>query len=180
MNSKAKDYKVEIRVYLNELVEFYKGDSDYGTPNQPYPADLFYELISPSALFFGPQKNILLFEKNCNYHFMIVSSNGQPIQFDGNDDGKFLAKMISKDGSIGKWQKVFPKVKASDLHNKELKLPSTTPGKDVFTLTTAAMPEKDIMFKYSFSFSFIDDNGVKKYATIDPGGGSGTPPPKWP
>ena len=68
---------------------------------------------------------------------------------------------------IGKWQKTFSNVKASNLHGKELKLSSSTQNEDIFTLTTTGSPEKDVMFKYSFSFSWIDGNGDKKFATID-------------
>jgi hypothetical protein len=45
-------YKVQIRVFLYELLEFYKDEPEIGTKQNPYPADSFYQLISSYALFY--------------------------------------------------------------------------------------------------------------------------------
>lgn len=170
-------YKIQIRVFISELMDFYKDNPSYGTKDLPYPADSFYQLISPYASFFGPLKNILLIDNNCTYQWIIESTDGRSVEFSGNDGAGMDIEMISQDQTNQKWKKVFKDAPDMDPKTKKLKIKSKTKGENNFDLTSPNQVEPTVKMKYSFLFEFNDDNGITKYASIDPDTVTVPPPP---
>ena len=170
-------YQVQVRVYTSEMMEFYKNDPEYGTKAKPYMADSFSEIISPYALFYGPLKNILLFQNDSTYQFKLDSSDGRPLTFSKDlDSPEMDMVMITDKPSNEKWKKIFKN--APDMQpNGKVKVKSKKPGNNVFELETTSDVANGGTIKYSFYFEFDDDKGVTKYAMIDPEGSAWPPPP---
>jgi hypothetical protein len=170
-------YTIKIRVYTQELETFFKGNPDYGSFDKPYPADNFYELISPYALFYGPLKNILLFQSKSKYIWTIENANGTPLVFSGgNDNPELTAEMITKTPSDTKWKKLF-KNAPSMQNDGKIKLKSSQPNENKFELETESDVAGAGNVKYSFIFEFKDQNGQVKYGAIDPISNPYPPPP---
>ena len=102
---KSKTYQVSIRVYIDEMVAFYENDPRLGTFENPYKADMFYEVISPYALFYGPLRNILIFEENSKYVWIVESSDGKPLRFaSDNEVPEMDMEMITDTPTEKKWK----------------------------------------------------------------------------
>lgn len=170
-------YQVQIRVFLRELVDYYKDNPDYGTKDKPYPAGSFYMLISPYAQFFGPLRDILLLQPNATYQWIIESNDGTPVSFTGDDQSGMELEMIAKSPTNEKWKKVFADAPDMDPVTKKVKVKSNKAGKEIFELTTPEKLDPSVKMKYSFLFEFTDDQGILKYGVIDPDGMTEPPPP---
>ena len=173
-----KVYYVNIRVYLKELLSYYKDNPDYGAPDKPYPADFFSEIIAPSSVFYGPLRNIMVLKDDAVYRWTIDSADGTPILFNNSKDSEMVMEMITNQPSKEKWQKIF--VNPPDPDDKgRLKIKSKKPNESVFEMTTTNNIKGGGKIKYSFLFEF-DVNGVPKYGIIDPVVDPTDPPPDEP
>lgn len=172
-------YYVNIRVYLKELLAYYKDNPDYGTtPTNPFPADFFSEIIAPSSAFYGPLRNIMVFQDDAVYKWTIDSADGTPISFAKNNDAEMIMEMITNEPSKQKWQKVFKN--PPDPDNKgRLKIKNSPQGENIFSMTTNTNIKDGGKIKYSFLFEFEVD-GITKYGAIDPIGDTTPPPPDEP
>lgn len=173
-------YQVKIRVFLRELVDFYKDNPDYGTKEKPYPAESFYQLISPYAQFYGPLRDILLLQANATYQWIIESTDGTPVSFSGDDQSNMELEMITKNPTNEKWKKVFSNVPDMDPNTKKVKVKSKKAGKEIFELDTSEKMDPTVKMKYSFLFEFTDEKGVLRYGYIDPETTTLPPPPPLP
>jgi hypothetical protein len=174
---KPTTYQVKVRVYINEMMEYYKRNPEYGSREKPYPADFFHELIAPYCKFYGPLRNILVFEKNCNYRWEIRSDNGTLLQFSSSDEDVQLdMELITNEPSEKKWQDVFINAPIMQPDGK-LKVKSKSKGKDCFELETTSDIEAGGGIKYSFLFEFTDAKGDLRYGSIDPIADTYPPPP---
>jgi hypothetical protein len=169
-------YVVQVRVYTSEMMRFFNDDPAYGTKEKPYPADSFSEIISPYATFYGPLKNIILFQNNSVYQWKLESSDGRPLAFSStkSDQGMEL-EMITDKPSDKKWKKIFKNAPAMQADGK-VKVKSKESGKNVFELETTDDVAGGGGLKYSFLVEF-DHNGKTLYAMIDPYGRTYPPPP---
>ena len=170
-------YKVQIRVYTDELMKFYKGNPEYGSKDKPYPAELFYEMVSPYASFYGPLRNILVLQNNCIYQWVLEAVNGIPLKFSSSDDDSQMdMEMITNDPSNEKWKKVFKD--APDMQpDGKLKVKTKNPNENVFDLKTSTDVSGNGQIKYNFLFEFKDGNGNTKFGLIDPLADTELPPP---
>lgn len=170
-------YQIKIRIYISEMIDFYRGNPEYGTIAKPYPADSFYELISPFAQFYGPLKNILIFQDNSTYQWVLESTDETSIVLSDSNDGVAMEmEMITNKPSDTKWEKVFknaPKMQA----NGKIKIKSKGSKKNIIEMETSSDIAESDCIKYSILFEFQDKNGVKKYAYIDPQVNTSPPPP---
>lgn len=173
-------YVVQVRVYTSEMMAFYRDDPDRGTKEKPFNADLFSELISPYAIFYGPLKNILLFRANSIYQWKLESTDGRLLAFSKAASSSVLEmEMISNAPSEKKWKKVFKNAPTMQADGK-IKVKSIKADQNVYELETSSEIEGGSPIKYSFSFEFDDGNGITKYAIIDPYGDVFPPPPPGP
>lgn len=174
---KTTNYEVKIRVYIPEMLNFFSDDSRLGTKENPYKADTFYEVLSPYAHFYGPLRNILVFEKNARYVWLIESADGEPLHFVPTADvPEMEIEMITDKPSNEKWGKVFHKPPKMQPNGK-LKLKSTTASSNVFTIETSGDLKNGGKLKYSFLFEFADEKGNNKYGIVDPCADMYPPPP---
>ncbi len=172
-----KIFQVQLRVYIDEMMRFFADDPKLGTYENPYKADAFCEVLSPYAPFYGPLKNILLFESNSVYRWQIVDSNGKELSFSSSDKKPEMdMQMISDKPSNEKWKKMFPDAPEMS-HQGKIKLNSKKVDKNVFELQTSDDVSDGFKLKYSFLFEFTDAKGGVKYASIDPFGDHWPPPP---
>jgi len=169
-------YVVKIRVYTDELLAFYKDDPSFGTKEKPLPAESFYELTSPYALFWGPLKNILIFDNDCIYNWEIETANGEQLDFSTNDESVMELKMLTDKPSEEKWRKVFKNAPAMDPSGK-IKIKPKTTTKNEFELQTSDNVADGGNIKYSFVFEFKTKSGGSKFAIIDPMSITMPPPP---
>lgn len=174
---KSKTYQVSIRVYIDEMMAFYEDDPRLGTFENPYKADMFYEVLSPYAHFYGPLRNILIFEENSTYVWTIESANGQLLRFaSANDVSEMDMEMITDSPSEKKWKNVFknaPKMQG----NGKIKMKSKSKSSNEFSLGTTDDLKNGGRVKYSFLFEFEDVKGNLKYGMVDPVGDTYPPPP---
>jgi len=169
-------YFLTVRVYTSEMMEFYKDDPKIGSKEKPYQAEVFSEIISPYAKFYGPQKNILIFESNCVYQWELESSDGRPLTFSKSDDAPELDMvMITDSPSNQKWRKILKDAPEMQFDGK-IRVKSKSPDKNVFQLQTTDNLTDGGKVKYSLFFEF-EHNGVIKYAVIDPFVDTWPPPP---
>ncbi|MDA3878782.1 MAG: hypothetical protein PF436_00200 [Prolixibacteraceae bacterium] len=170
-------YQVSIRVFINEMMTFYKDDPRLGTRENPYKADMFYEVLSPYAHFYGPLRNILIFEKNSVYIWTLETDTGRKLRFSSNDDvSEMDLEMITDSPSEKKWKKVFinpPKMQSGG----KIKLKSKSKSSNEFSLETTGDIKSGGRIKYSFLFEFEDEDGNTKYGIVDPNGDTYPPPP---
>ncbi|MCF8361357.1 MAG: hypothetical protein K9G70_01910 [Prolixibacteraceae bacterium] len=170
-------YQVKIRVYIPEMLNFFKEDPRLGTKENPYKADMFYEVLSPYAHFYGPLRNILVFEKNAKYVWSVESADGEELHFTSiNDTPEMELEMITDKPSDEKWNKVFKKPPKMQPDGK-LKLKSSVRSSNVFSLETTENIEDGGKIKYSFLFEFEDIKGDTKYGIVDPVSDFYPPPP---
>jgi hypothetical protein len=173
---KPNIYLIQIRVYTNEMMKFFSEDPSYGTKEKPYPADSFSQLISPYAVFYGPLKNILLFQNNSNYRWVIESADGKPLAFTSKDNAPEMDMvMITDKPSDAKWEKIFPKAPKMKSNGKVV-LKSKNTGDNIFEIETSDDVKNGGKLKYSFTFEFENEKGELKYGTIDPHGDTYPPP----
>ena len=170
-------YQVQVRVFLKELQKYYEDNPDYGTVEKPYPADSFHQVICPYATFYGPLKNIMLYDANCTYVWSIESADGSVVSFASNENSGMELEMIDPDPTNAKWKKIFEDAPEMDPKTKKVKVKPKKKGKDVFELSTAADATPSAKFKFSFLFEFTDASGALKYGIIDPDGSLKPPPP---
>jgi hypothetical protein len=169
-------YVLTVRVYTSEMMEFFKDDPKFGTKEKPYQADSFSEIVSPYAKFYGPQKNILIFENNSVYQWELESSDGRPLTFSKSDDAPELDMvMITNSPSNQKWKKVFKNAPEMQADGK-IRVKSKSPDKNVFQLETSDNLTDGGKVKYSLLFEF-EHEGEVKFAAIDPFGDTWPPPP---
>ena len=170
-------FQIQIRIFLPEMIRFYKDNPEYGTLKKPYPADSFYQLISSYAKFYGPMKNILIFQNNCIYNWIIESADGTPLEFNTTtDEPEMDMEMMTNKPSNAKWKKLFDN--APDmLPSGKVKVKSIKTKKNEFELETSSDVADGGSIKYSFLFKFKDEKEETKYGIIDPIGGSMPPPP---
>ncbi|HPR31630.1 MAG TPA: hypothetical protein PLK12_06035 [Prolixibacteraceae bacterium] len=168
---------MNVKVYIDEMVDFYKDDPSFGSPEKPYPADPFCELIAPYAKFSGPLKNILVFEKNSVYNWMLESPSGVPLSYVPNGDDSLLEmEMITAGPSDEKWKKMFVNVPSMDSSGK-IRIKSKEKTENAYVLeTTTTLPE-NMKVKYSIRFTFTGKDGKNKFGFLDPLGDTGTKPP---
>lgn len=173
----TKIFQVQVRVYTSEMMEFFKDDPMYGTKEKPYMADSFSEIISPYAMFYGPLRNILLFQNDSIYQWKLESADGRPLIFSRDiDSPEMEMELITQKPTNEKWKKIFKNTPDMQPDGK-VKVKSKNSGKDVFELETTSNVDGGGSIKYSFYFEFDDDKGVTKYAMIDPNGSAWPPPP---
>ena len=176
-------YKVTIRVFVKEMVAFYKDNSEYGTtPDKAYPAEMFYELFAPSATFYGSLRNIMVFQSNCNYQWAIESTDGTPLRFSTSTDKALMEmEMITETPPTkDKWKKMFNFNGDPDVGpDGKLKVKDKKTDENLFELETSSDVSKGGKVKYSILFEFEID-GKTKYGIVDPGGDVIMPPPGWP
>lgn len=163
-------------ISTDEMVSFYNENPDYGTKKNPFPADSFYLMKSSNAVFCGPKQNILFFEDETIYDFILEDKNGNPIELHGNETFMEI-EMLNLDEPSKKWNKIFKINKEDTIDGKKLKVKKTNKDKDLFELTTLTNPVEKIRMKYSFTFEFNDEEGAKRYAIIDPLGMTKPPLP---
>ena len=174
---KPTTFQVKIRVFVPEMMNFFKDDPRLGSEEYPYKADMFYELLSPYAHFYGPLRNILIFEKNARYEWYIESAEGKELNFAAiNDFPEMEMEMITDKPSDEKWNKVFDKPPKM-LPDGRLKLKSSAKSSNVFAIETTGDLIDGGKIKYSFLFEFEDDKGNTKYAIVDPIADMYPPPP---
>lgn len=175
-------YTVTLRIFIKELIAFFKDNPEYGTAKKPYPADLFYELYAPSSPFYGSLHNILVFQNNSYYKWVLESTDGTTLKFSSTtDDVMMEMEMITgTPPDKNKWKQMFvftddPIVEPDG----KLKVKNKTTAEDIFILETSGDVTKGGKTKYSFLFEF-DDNGITKYGKIDPFTDIIMPPPEFP
>lgn len=166
-------YQVQVKVYLEELQQFYADNPSYGTIDKPYPANSFFELKCPGAKFWGPLKNILILESDSTYQWSIVSKDDAIVKFSKGDDSFLEFEMLSPDPTPQKWSKIFEN---PTVEGDKVKVKPSKKDENVYDLDTITEVAPSVRMKYSFLFEFID-NGTVKYGTIDPDGVT-VPPPK--
>lgn len=179
----TKTINVKVRVFIEEMLSYYQWDNSYGTIDKPFPAESFYLLEAPKAKFTGPLKDILVFENDTEFQWIIESVAGGIVNFvDLNGDSQLDMQMITSSPSQKKWDKTIKNAPQMDEKGKIKFLPKDKGDSDgkrikefVFT-TTDSVPDDAIM-KYSILFEFKDQKGNLKYGLVDPYGGSNTPPP---
>ncbi len=179
----SKTIKVKIRVFIEEMLSFYQWDSSYGTINKPFPAESFYELEAPWAKFTGPVRDILVFENDTEFRWIIESVSGGNVNFvDLGGESQFDLKLITSSPSQKKWEKIIKNAPAMDSDGK-LKFRPKDKGiidgknKKEFNFETESSLSDDSVMKYSILFEFKDIKGNTKYGLIDPLAGTLTPPP---
>ncbi|MBN1769154.1 MAG: hypothetical protein JW842_11660 [Prolixibacteraceae bacterium] len=174
---KSKTYQVSIRVYIDEMMAFYEDDPRLGTFENPYKADMFYEVLSPYALFYGPLRNILIFEENSKYVWIVESSDGKPLRFaSDNEVPEMDMEMITDTPTEKKWKKVFKDAPQMQSNGK-IKLKSKSKSSNAFSLETTGDVKNGGRVKYTFLFEFEDVKGNLKYGIVDPVGDTYPPPP---
>lgn len=174
---KKKLFKVQVRVYVDEMMAYFKDNPDLGSKEKPYDANSFYELISPYAAFYGPLRNILLLDSQSVYQWELVSANGKKLSFTVEDDAQVMdLEMISNAPTEEKWKKIFKNPPPMQGDGK-LKVHSKNTKDNVFELETSDDVSNGGRFKYTFYFEFNDAKGVKKYGVIDPMTDTNPPPP---
>lgn len=173
-----KVYYVKFRVYLKELLEFYKDNPNYGTLSKPLPADSFCEIVAPSSVFYGPLRNIMVFQDDAIYRWTIESIDGTPISFTQGDNAEMTMEMITEQPTKQKWEKVFKNPPNPDSEGK-LKIKNKTKDENIFEMTTNTNIKGGGNIKYSFRFEF-EINGTTMYGLIDPTSSTETPPPDEP
>lgn len=173
---KKRTVTIKLRVFTSDMMAFYSADPVCGTKEKPYPADAFFQLISSTALFYGPLKNILLFENDTVYRWIVESDKGEPLRFSKSVDApEMLMEMITDKPSDEKWKKVFKDAPQMDKSGK-IKLKSKKAGSNSFELETSGDVKGGGKIKYSFIFEFENEKGELKYGQIDPHGESFPPP----
>ncbi|MCF8357827.1 MAG: hypothetical protein K9H26_03655 [Prolixibacteraceae bacterium] len=176
--------KIDVKVYIDEMLDFFKNDSSYGTIEKPFPAKSFYELVAPYAKFTGPMKDILLFENNTEFLWFIQSVSGVDVNFvDLGGDSQLDMQMITRSPSQEKWDAIIqnaPKMGADGKlkFKPEDKTVISDPRtqKEFKFKTTSSVPE-DTRLKYSILFEFKDKKGNSLYGFIDPYTTGDTKPP---
>ncbi|MBN1926323.1 MAG: hypothetical protein JW798_10855 [Prolixibacteraceae bacterium] len=177
--------KVNVRVYIDEMLDFFRNDNSYGTLEKPFPAESFYELVAPYAKFSGPLKNILVFENNTEYLCFIESVSGDDVNFvELGGDSQLDMWMITSSPSQEKWDKIIQNAPKMDADGKlKFKPEDRTSGaekrnqKEFKFMTTSTVPD-DVRLKFSILFEFTDKSGIVFYGNIDPwGSGESKPPP---
>jgi hypothetical protein len=159
------------------MLNFFKDDPRFGSKDKPYKADMFYEVLSPYAHFYGPLKNILVFEENARYVWSVESADGKKLIFSSiNDTPEMDLEMITDKPSEDKWNKVFQKPPKMQPDGR-LKLKSAEKSSNVFSLETTENLKDGGKIKYSFLFEFEDSNGKTKYGIVDPVADTYPPPP---
>jgi hypothetical protein len=172
-------YLLQVRVYVSEMMEFFKDDPEYGTKEKPYLADSFSQIICPYALFYGPLRNILVFRENGIYQWELEAVDGRPLTFSKTSDTPEMEMvMITNKPSDKKWKKVFKDAPDMQADGK-IRVKSKNTDKNVFKLETSDDVTDGGRIKYSFLFEF-DHNGEVKYGFIDPHGDFYPPPPPAP
>jgi hypothetical protein len=172
-----KVFPIKIRIYLDELLGYYKEDPSYGSKSKPIPVESFYELISPCAKFTGPLRNILILEDDCKYSWSLVDANDKPLNIVGDESDMDL-QMITNSPSDAKWDKVFKNIPKMDKDGK-IKIKGKSTKRSEFELDTNINTENGGVIKYSFIFEFTDALGGIKYGIVDPMAGT-YPPPTFP
>lgn len=176
-------YKVTIRVFVKEMLAFYKDNSQYGTtPDKAYPADMFYELYAPSSPFYGSLRNIMVFQNNCNYQWLIESTDGTPLTFSSSaDDAIMEMEMITETPATKeKWKEMFVFAGEPDVDaDGKLKVKDNKTDENSFALETSSDVSKGGKVKYSILFEFKVGKDTK-YGKVDPGTDVLMPPPEWP
>jgi hypothetical protein len=174
---KPTTYQVRIRVYIPEMMNFFQDDPRLGSKDKPYKADMFYQVLSPYAHFYGPLRNILVFEKNARYVWSVESADGKELRFTAiNDSPEMDLEMITDKPSDDKWNKVFKKPPKMQPDGK-LKLKSNESSSNVFSLETTGNLKDGGKIKYSFLFEFEDIKGNTNYGLVDPCADLYPPPP---
>ncbi len=167
---------IKLRVFTRDMIAFYSANPAYGTKEEPYPADFFCQLISSTAMFYGPLKNILLFQNDTIYRWVIESDKGEPLKFRiTSDTPEMDMEMITDKPSNEKWKKVFknaPQMEKSGI----IKVKSKDINSNSFELETSSNVKDGGKMKYSFNFEFENDKGELKYGQIDPHGDTYPPP----
>ena len=169
-------YVLKVRVYTSEMMEFFKDDPMYGTREKPFKADSFSEIVSPYAMFYGPQKNILVLQGNSIYQWELESSDGRSLTFSKSADMPELEMVkITDSSSNQKWEKIFKNAPEMQPDGK-IKVKSKYSDKNVFQIETTDNLSNGGKVKYSLLFEF-EYNGEIKFASIDPFVDTWPPPP---
>lgn len=169
-------YVLKVRVFVSEMMEFFKDDPKFGTKEKPYKADSFCEIISPYAMFYGPKKNILILQSNCIYQWEVESLDGRLLTFSkANDVSELDMDMVTDSPSNLKWKKVFKNAPEMQADGK-IRVKSKSPDKNVFQLETSDNVTGGGKVKYSLLFEF-EHKGEIKFANIDPYVDTWPPPP---
>jgi hypothetical protein len=182
----ATTIKIDVKVYIDEMLDFFKNDSSYGTLEKPFPAESFYEVVAPWAKFTGPMKDILVFESNTEYLWFIESVSGVDVNFvDLGGISQLDMQLITRSPSQEKWDTIIQNAPKMDADGK-IKFKPEKKGhvssdeksrKEFKFQTTSSVPE-DARLKYSVLFEFANKKGISFYGKIDPlGSGESKPPP---
>lgn len=179
----TKTINVKVRVFIEEMLSYYQWDHSYGTIDKPFPAESFYLLEAPKAKFTGPIKDILVFEDDSEFHWIIESISGGIVNFvDLNGDSQLDLQMITSSPSQKKWDETIKDAPQMDSKGKIKFLPkdkgeSNGKPKKEFIFTTSDSIPVDAVMKYSILFEFKDLWGKLQYGLVDPLTSGTLPPP---
>lgn len=177
---------VILRIYINEMMAYFKNSNEYGiTKAKPYPADSFYELISPSSVFYGSLRNIMVFRSSCIYRWVLESYEGIQLRFSNENVGDFgimkMEMIVEPNPTKEDWKKIFVFEEEPDVElDGKLKVKNTIQNENIFELETTRDILNHCKIKYSILFEFEDSEGNTKYGSIDPYSDTTIPPPQWP
>lgn len=169
---------VKVKVYTEELQEFYQNDPTYGTSEKPFPAEGFYEVVSNYALFTGPLKNILKFEPTTLYTWVLEQADGTQLTLVGAES-EIEMKMAFNNPTNDIWKRLFKDAPLMDNDGK-IKMKGKGDKISEFTLETSDDISRGPAIKYSFTFEFQGADGTLKYGIVDPMGVPNNPPPPLP